>query len=244
MLLSISPVGIIKMRPGFGQTIRARKGSIVASPVLADWDPEPDYFFHWFRDSALVIEALRELCLAGEMGAQAHVHFADFVRFSLGLRALDGRQVIAAMNWRANVKPDFVRFLRTDIELAGVYGAAVIAETRVNADGTLDCTSWTRPQHDGAPLRALAVLRWVRAIGCDPALRGEVAELVRGDLEFTFTHWNEASYDIWEEERGFHYYTMRVSAAALAEGAVWLETRGDAELAHQYHSVAHEIHAR
>ncbi len=52
MLVSVSPVGILKTRPGFGHTIRPVKGSIVASPVLADWDPEPDYFFHWFRDSA------------------------------------------------------------------------------------------------------------------------------------------------------------------------------------------------
>ncbi len=55
MLASVSPVGILKERPGFGQTIRPVRGAIVASPVLADWNPEPDYFFHWFRDSAVVI---------------------------------------------------------------------------------------------------------------------------------------------------------------------------------------------
>ena len=57
MLVSVSPVGIVKTRPGFGHTIHPVKGSIVASPVLADWNPEPDYFFHWFRDSAVVIDA-------------------------------------------------------------------------------------------------------------------------------------------------------------------------------------------
>jgi GH15 family glucan-1,4-alpha-glucosidase len=59
MLESVSPVRIVKTRPGFGQTIRPRKGSVVASPVSADWTPEPDYFFHWYRDSALVMDALR-----------------------------------------------------------------------------------------------------------------------------------------------------------------------------------------
>jgi glucoamylase len=42
MLGSVSPVGIVKSRPGFAQIIRPLKGSIVASPVLAAWDPEPD----------------------------------------------------------------------------------------------------------------------------------------------------------------------------------------------------------
>jgi glucoamylase len=39
MLVSVSPVGIVKTRPGFGHTIRPVRGSVVASPVLADWNP-------------------------------------------------------------------------------------------------------------------------------------------------------------------------------------------------------------
>src|SRR5262249_41747825 len=136
------------------------KGSIVASPALADWDPEPDYFFHWFRDSALVIDALRLLFEAGDLGPQAAGHFADFVRFSLALQKLDGREVIATLAWRENVAADFSRSLRKDDEREAVHGEAMVAETRVNPDGTLDITTWTRPQHDGAPLRALSVLRW------------------------------------------------------------------------------------
>ncbi|HEV7960570.1 MAG TPA: glycoside hydrolase family 15 protein, partial [Rhizomicrobium sp.] len=59
MLKSISPVGIVKERQHFGQIIVPKPGSVVASPVLAAYDPDPDYFFHWYRDSALVIDALR-----------------------------------------------------------------------------------------------------------------------------------------------------------------------------------------
>src|SRR5579872_4335372 len=134
MLESVSAVGIVKSRPGFGHTIRPVKGSIVASPSLADWDPEPDYFFHWFRDSAVVIEALRLLLADGVVGDEALEHFAAFVRFSLGLRKLDGRKLIGELAWRENVAADFMRFLRRDEELGTVHGDAVIAETRVNPD--------------------------------------------------------------------------------------------------------------
>ena len=71
MLASISPLAIVKHRPGFGQTVRPVAGAIVASPVLADWDPDPDYFFHWFRDSALVIDALRSLYADRLVGMEA-----------------------------------------------------------------------------------------------------------------------------------------------------------------------------
>src|SRR5580693_2271453 len=91
MMRSVSAVGIVKTRPGFAQTVRPRKGSIVASPVLGAYDPEPDYFFHWYRDSAVVVDALRLLFEHGSIGRVALVHLADFVHFSLSLRALDGR---------------------------------------------------------------------------------------------------------------------------------------------------------
>jgi hypothetical protein len=59
MLHGISATDIIKERPGFGQTVQAHVGSVVASPVLASYDPDPDYFFHWYRDSAIVMDAMR-----------------------------------------------------------------------------------------------------------------------------------------------------------------------------------------
>jgi glucoamylase len=241
MLVSVSPVGIVKSRPGFGHTIRPVKGSIVASPVLADWKPDPDYFFHWFRDSAVVMDAIRLLFAAGDLGADAVTHFGDFVRFSLDLQVLDGRKVIANTAWRENVMLDFMRFLRRDDELAAVHGEAIVAETRVNPDGTLDISSWSRPQHDGAPLRALSVLRWTRVHSFDGDLQARVSKLVRSDLAFTFGHWREPSIDIWEEESGQHYYTLCVSAAALREGADWLQEAGEPELARSYRAEAEII---
>jgi glucoamylase len=204
MLRSISARDVLKERPGFGQTMRPVAGSIVASPVPASWDPDPDYFFHWFRDSAIVMDAVRLLYEAGDLGVEALTHFTDFVRFSLSLKALDGRELLDLPHWRLKVLPDFVQYLRGD-DLLTVSGDAVYADARVNPDGTLDISRWTRPQHDGPPLRALAVSRWLRTL--------------RTDLALTAAHWREPSLDIWEEELGHHYYTLRVSAAALTEGA-------------------------
>ena len=227
MLRSISPVSIVKHRPGFGQTVRPIAGAIVASPVLGAYDPDPDYFFHWFRDSAVVIDALRLLYLDRRIGDEALQHLRDFTRFSLALNRLDGRVDAAVPDRRARVAPDMLQYLREDEDLASAYGDAVVAHTRVNPDGTLDVLRWARPQHDGPPLRALALLRWAAGGQLDAPLLAEVGALIRFDLDFTLRHWREPSYDIWEEESGHHYYTLRVSAAALAEGAAWLQGLGD-----------------
>lgn len=216
LLNSISPVDIIKERPRFGQVIVPKRGSVVASPVLAAYDPDPDYFFHWYRDSALVMDALR--LLRSELAA-ADNHFQDFVRFSLDLGALDGRT--APADWRAAAMPDFARFLRPGLD--GAHGVAIEAETRVNPDGTLDITDWPRPQNDGPALRALTLLRW--------GAEGDAAALLRRDLGFVLRHARQPCFDIWEEENGLHAYTLRVSAAALNEGGVWLLSRGDVKKA-------------
>lgn len=228
MLRSISPVGIVKTRPGFGQTIRPAPGSVVASPVPASYDPDPDYFFHWYRDSAIVIDALRLLHVEGRLGDEALRLFGDFARFSAALARLDGRHLTAASEeWRPRVAADFVQFLRPDAELQRVHGDAIAAETRVNPDGTLDISKWGRPQNDGPALRALTVLRWMRSTSLDADLQRTCDGLLREDLSFTRDHCGEPCYDIWEEERGLHYYTLRVGAHALDEGADWLASRGE-----------------
>jgi glucoamylase len=242
MLKSVSACDVVKERSGFGQTVRPVAGSIVASPVLAAYDPDPDYFFHWFRDSAIVIDAVRVLYESGHLGVEAFTHFADFVRFSLQLHSLDGRALVERPHWRQKVRPDFEQYLRGD-DLAAVIGDAVYADARVNPDGTLDISRWPRPQHDGAPLRALAVLRWLRTLRTGPGRAKDAERLLRIDLAMTAAHWREPSFDIWEEELGHHYFTLRVSAAALNQGAEWFRAAGEAPAAAALRTEAQSVRA-
>jgi glucoamylase len=207
LLRSIS-TPVVKARPGFGQVIVPAKGSIVASPIPASYDPDPDYFFHWYRDSALVINALA--LVRNEVPASRRL-FEDFVDFSLGLSRLDGRRM--PPSWQDAAEPDFVRFLRNDIGRA--HDDGILAETRVNPDGTLDISDWPRPQNDGPALRVLALLRW-------GVVREAEESMLKRDLAFILTHACEPCFDIWEEEVGLHYYTLSVCEAALAAGAAWL----------------------
>ena len=206
LLRSISSP-VVKTRPGFGQTIIPAKGSVVASPIPASYDPDPDYFFHWFRDSAAVMGAL---ALVRDSVPGARRLFEDFVDFSLGLNRLDGRQM--PPDWRDATAPDFARFLRQDI--GNAHGDGISADTRVNPDGSLDITDWPRPQHDGPALRALTLLRW------GPVRDADIL-LLKQDLHFVLTHARQPCFDIWEEERGLHYYTVSASEAALAAGGAW-----------------------
>jgi glucoamylase len=118
--------------------------------------------------------------------------------------------------------------VRTDEDLAAAHGEAVAGETRVNPDGTLDISKWPRPQNDGASMRAITLLRWRQSAPFEAGLNESVDALLQADLAFIRRHWREACFDIWEEEKGLHYYTLRLAAAALEGGAGWYELHGKA----------------
>src|SRR5580658_9788898 len=101
MLGAISARQLVMERTGFGQRVIPRPGSVLASPVCAHYDPGPDYFFHWFRDSASVIDALRMAQSEGYLGGEALSCFGEFVHFSHALLSMDGRTFLQHSNFRS-----------------------------------------------------------------------------------------------------------------------------------------------
>jgi glucoamylase len=242
MLRSVSAANLVKERPGFGQRVVPQPGSVLASPVPASYHPDPDYFFHWFRDSAIIIDASRVAQAEGFEKQTAADHLREFVDFNRSLRELDGRVLIRHARFREEVQPSFLQYVRPDDEIAAVFGDAVLAEARVNPDGTLDFTRWARPQNDGPALEVLALTRWGKAQpDLDKTLRAAMLELVIVDLDFIRSRGSEHSFDIWEEENGCHYYTQVVQAEALTRGAEWLAESGDAARAGACRSVAGKL---
>ncbi len=217
MLRGISATDIIKQRPGFGQSIQAHVGSVVASPVLADYDPDPDYFFHWYRDSAVVM-----------MRCASCTSAARWVMRPCSCSNSSCSSASGWMNWmvalwsnshcgvNAFSPPSFSTCARRLI-CPRRTASVSRGETRVNADGRLDISSWPRPQHDGIATRALTVTRWLQLATLEPAVREAATRLLKADLHYTRRHWPTPSYDIWEEDLGLHYYTLCTAAAALGD---------------------------
>ena len=224
---AISATHLTRRREAFGQAIVPAKGSVLASPVIADWDPEPDYFFHWLRDSAIVMRAVAELMQATRSNSERRrwrTHFEDFVNFSLSLSELDGADFLARSRYRQNTRRGFLKYLRPDAEIRALAGDRLLGEPRFNPDGTLDIFRWSRPQYDGPALRALACLRFLAAGG--PRTEA-IARLLRLDLGFTLRHAGKRCIGPWEEpgQNTHHYYAALVQLGALAHGRNFVDTK-------------------
>lgn len=244
MLRAVSATDLVKERRGFGQTIRPACGSVLASIEDASYDPDPDYFFHWLRDSALVMDALRVAVADRTLDPEALGYFTDFLQFSSALCRLDGRVLLARADFRRAIDQAFRVYARSDSELETIADDRVLGEARFNPDGTLDIIKWSRPQHDGPALRALALLRFWRLDALGDSARAPMKALLGCDLDFTLRHWREPCFDLWEERSGHHYYTRLVQYAALSDGSAWMNATGDAARAHAYRAATKEIARR
>jgi glucoamylase len=243
MMKAISATHLVKERRPFGRVVRPALGSVLACPIIASYDPDPDYFFHWARDSAVVMDALRVLIERGTLGPETIRHFGDYVAFGLKLLDLDGPATLHHLgDFRSKVEPYFLQYVREDDDFRTIVGDRVQGEPRFNPDGTLDILKWSRPQHDGPASRALTLLRFLPLVEAHaPHMMGSLEKLLDADLGFTLRHRHEPSYDIWEEEPGDHYYTRLVQHAALADGAAWHEARGDSERARDEAEAARDL---
>ncbi len=173
-------------------------GIVVAALQAKD----PDYYFHWVRDSALVMNTVAEA-------------------FALQ----------RPYTSRATFDQQFNDFLRLSRHLQGLPSLYGLGEPRYTVSGEVDTVPWSRPQYDGPALRALCILEYFRAEAArhtsDPDRDAVALEVLRTDLDYLTTVWDQRGFDVWEELRADNYQTRLVQLAALEQGASWLEQHAD-----------------
>lgn len=200
--------------------VGAAAGAVIASPSRST----PDYFYHWVRDAGLVMAAL--------------IAEVDDPAWDDATRSQIERHIRA---WIA-----FESRLQETPNRSGGLG-----EPRFMADGRADDGEWGRPQNDGPALRASAMVAFAwreiwngrRNEVLRTLYRGELPARtpIKKDLEFVAHHWREASFDIWEEVKGTHFFTRSVQHRALLDGADLAEELGDVDAAKFYRQQAHAI---
>jgi len=184
-------------------------GSNIASPSRKD----PDYYYHWIRDAALVFSAVVDLYEKSSR-AEKNEYFKHLM--------------------------DFAAFSRRN-QLTPTHSGG-LGEPKFYVDGSAFNQPWGRPQNDGPALRAITLIRFANLLideGKIALVREKLYDgkfptrtVIKEDLEFVAEHWTWPCFDLWEEVKGIHFYTRIVQRRALVDGAmlaVRLEDFGAAE---------------
>jgi glucoamylase len=143
------------------------------------------------------------------------------------------------------------KWIQFELNRQTVHTLTDLGEPRFHIDGRANLDPWGRPQNDGPALRALAAIHYARVLLSDGRFnevkatlyRSEIParSLIKRDLEYVAHHWNEASFDLWEEVQGFHFYTLTAQKMAMVHGSALAKTMNDEGAARFYQSQAQQI---
>jgi glucoamylase len=200
----------------------AAKGAVVASPSKDN----PNYFKHWIRDAGLTMDVVISMYQMSHDPGERNSLF--------------------------NRMADYMDFSRRNQETGNPSGG--LGEPLFWADGSAYNLGWARPQNDSPAIRAYVLSRWAQVLLSEgksdivwqKLYRPEIPAytVIKSDLEYTAHHFDESCFDLWEEVRGFHFYTRMVQRRAMKDGAALAERMGDFGAAEYYRSQARVLEDR
>ncbi len=179
LLKNISPAG-------------AAPGVVIASPQRVN----PDYFFHWVRDAALVMDVVME---ENRMHPSAKLQkFIDqYIAFSHYIQTKDAISGLGEPKYFVDGRG-----------YTGPWG-------RPQDDGpALRSLYIIRHTHD-------LLRKGMKPSELEYLYKAELPaqSLIKRDLEYIAHRWREPNFDLWEEVFGTHFYTLMAIRQALTEGA-------------------------
>ncbi|KAF7946409.1 hypothetical protein EAE96_009407 [Botrytis aclada] len=170
----------------------AASGIVIASPDKVN----PDYFYTWTRDSALVFKALVDTFISSSYSASLQQEIENYISSQAGLQTVSNP--------------------------SGGLSSGGLGEPKFNADKSAFTESWGRPQRDGPALRATAMItysKWLIANGYTSTVQNIVWPIIRNDLSYVTQYWNQTGFDLWEEVQGSSFFTVAAQHRALVEGS-------------------------
>lgn len=192
-------------------------GSVLAAPSRDN----PDYYYHWVRDAALAMDALITV-----------------------YPTVDTQQ-------KNSIRETIFHYLDFSARLQNAQTMSGLGEPKFYVNGSVFNQPWGRPQNDSAALRAISLIHWAKILLAqgeativtekmyDVALPAKLP--IKKDLEYISHHWREATYDLWEEVKGQHFYTLMVERRAMLEGAALAHRLQDDGAAQWYWQQSQEM---
>ncbi|KAJ4135994.1 hypothetical protein NW768_003602 [Fusarium equiseti] len=174
-------------------------GVVIASPDTED----PDYFFTWTRDAALVFKYVID-------------RFIN--QYDAGLQKKIQQYIASQAKLQGVSNPS-----------GSLSDGSSLGEAKYEVDLSPFTGGWGRPQRDGPALRATAIItyaNWLIENGYTSTASDIIWPVVRNDLNYVAQYWNQTGFDLWEEVKGSSFFTTASQYRALIEGAALAKKLG------------------
>ncbi|KAF5315355.1 hypothetical protein D9619_007132 [Psilocybe cf. subviscida] len=189
--LQIAKAGLLaNIGPSGSKAHGAKAGLVVASPSAVN----PNYVFTWTRDSALVFKSIIDSFTRG-----------------------DDKSSRKLIDYYVSAQADIQQVTNP----SGAPATGGLGEPKFNIDGTAFTEPWGRPQRDGPALRATALItyaNWLLDNRNVSFVTTKLWPVIKLDLDYVQTYWNQTGFDLWEEVAGRSFFTTSSQHRALREG--------------------------
>ncbi|KAI9480548.1 MAG: Six-hairpin glycosidase-like protein [Benjaminiella poitrasii] len=161
------------------------RGFVAASLSTLD----PNYFYTWTRDAALVAHVLTGSLESG----------------------LDNSSLTF------DILEDYVDFQIHTQQITPTTVCQCLGEPKFNPDGSGFSGPWGRPQNDGPAERAVTFMAIANFSDNNYYVNDVLVPAIIDDLDYIVGTWQNPCYDLWEEIDGVHFYTLMVMRRALLD---------------------------
>ncbi|MBT4792065.1 MAG: hypothetical protein HON90_10875 [Halobacteriovoraceae bacterium] len=181
------------------------KGFIVASPSKTD----PNYYYHWVRDAALVMQAIDKTIDFGSKKQELFNNYISLVNHHQTIFSLTG---LGEPKYNADGTSFTGPWGRPQNDGPALRSIALIKYAfKLIENGQLDFVR-EKLYHSSLPANSV----------------------IKRDLEYVAANWKNHDFDLWEEVKGHHFYTRMAQRTAMRLGAKLAMKLNDAHASNWY----------
>ena len=130
-----------------------------------------------------------------------------------------------------------LNYIENESKLQNLDTISGLGEPKYNINCTAFNGSWGRPQNDGPALRGIMLFQIIEIFSYkyETLIQQLILPIIIRDLEYIFQNYRKVCFDIWEEKKGWHFYTRMVQAKFLKEAFRYkklFQTHCDIEMIH------------
>tara|TARA_Y100000817_G_scaffold4998_1_gene4321 strand:- start:12117 stop:13268 length:1152 start_codon:yes stop_codon:yes gene_type:complete len=112
-----------------------------------------------------------------------------------------------------------INYIENESKIQKLETKTGLGEPKYNINCTAYNGPWGRPQNDGPALRGIILFQLIDLIyyKYETLIHQLILPIIQKDLEYILNNYRKVSYDIWEENKGWHFYTRMVQAKFMKE---------------------------